>query len=173
MSSTKPAPGWGDPQDHPSQPVVVRLSALSDRHLVFHADELVAEFVKARAGRLPPNAGWRLYRAIGIARATRLVGGVVFHDYHPEAGDIEISAAFDSASWCTRGSLRGILFYPLHTLGLQRCTARTAESNTAAQSFLKRLGFREEGRLRRAFDGKEDMMVYGVLLREELMKGFT
>jgi RimJ/RimL family protein N-acetyltransferase len=150
------------------RPIFVRLPGR--RSLLFHADAFVAQFVKAQVGRLPPNAGWQLYRAIGVMLDEELVGGVVFHDYRWEAGDIEITAAFSTPAWCSKAAFRGILFYPLHTLKLQRCTARTAESNTQARDFLTRLGFREEGRLRRAFDGKEDVMIYGVL-REELMKG--
>jgi RimJ/RimL family protein N-acetyltransferase len=150
--------------------VEVRLSRLSDRRLLFHADEKVAGFVRRRLA-LDANGRWSLYRAIGVLKGDDLIGGVVFHDYHPRARDIEISAAFDTPAWCSLSALRGILFYPLHTLNLERCTARVAEGNAQARSFLTRLGFREEGRLRRAFDGEEDMMIYGVL-REELMKGF-
>ena len=164
MSSTKPAPGSVEPR-------ILQPSRQSRRALIFYADEMVAKFVKSLIGRFPPNARWDLYRAIGVLLDERLVGGVVFHDYRLEAGDIEITAAFSTPAWCSPAMFRGILFYPLHTLGLQRCTARTAESNTQARDFLARLGFREEGRLRRAFDGKEDMMIYGVL-RDELMKGF-
>jgi RimJ/RimL family protein N-acetyltransferase len=163
MSSTSPAPG----SDNKPQPVEVRLSRLSDRRLLFHANELVAEFVRRRLS-LDANGRWSLYRAIGLLEGDDLVGGVVFHDYHPRARDIEISAAFDNPAWCSLPALRGILYYPLHTLKLERCTARVAEGNSRARDFLVRFGFREEGRLRRAAgDGEQDMMIYGVL-REEL-----
>jgi RimJ/RimL family protein N-acetyltransferase len=128
----------------------------------------VAAFVEKR---LKLDGQWAFYQAIGVMLGDRLVGGVVFHDYHPRAADIEISAAFDTAAWCSPAALKGFLFYPMHTLKLQRCTARVAESNARARRFLSRLGFREEGRLRRAFDGEEDMLVYGVLREDAVFKG--
>ncbi|NLF01574.1 MAG: GNAT family N-acetyltransferase [Anaerolineales bacterium] len=71
-------------------------------------------------------------------------------------------------AWGTDAAL-AILRYGFRELGLERIEAETAETNEAAQHVLARLGFRPEGRRRKALarDGQRwDSLIYG-LLREE------
>ena len=64
---------------------------------------------------------------------------------------------------------RAILRYGFQELGLHRVQGETSEFNTAACQVMEKLGFREEGRRRKALyrSGKHwDSVIYG-LLREE------
>jgi RimJ/RimL family protein N-acetyltransferase len=51
-------------------------------------------------------------------------------------------------------------------LGVQRVTGYVPASNAAALRFDRHLGFVEEGRLREALPGGEDVIVLGMLKRE-------
>jgi RimJ/RimL family protein N-acetyltransferase len=79
--------------------------------------------------------------AIGfLDREGRLDAGVVYHDWNPEGGVIEISAAGVHPRWCTRGRLRMILGYPFDQLGCQMVMARTSEKNVVSLGICRRLG---------------------------------
>lgn len=111
---------------------------------------------------IPP---WTEYAAIGVMRDGVIVGGIVYHDYRPQDGDIQISVAATSARWLTRGVLRAIHRYPFVQLECARVTARTRKNNKRARSALERLGFRMEGMQRKAMQGR-DAVLYGLLASE-------
>lgn len=131
--------------------------------VLFGADKKVAAYVLSR---FPGNPMWEQFKALGVVRHGALIGGVVFHNYHPAASDIEISAAFDSPLWCLPRTVEQLFSYPIAQLKCQRITARTSRRNKPARSFLERLGFRVEGVLRRAHDGKQDVILYGLLIEQ-------
>jgi hypothetical protein len=57
--------------------------------------------------------GWQKPRALGVVnRDGFLVGGMVYHDWNPEAGVIEISGASVDRRWLSRGVLTTLLEYP-------------------------------------------------------------
>jgi len=86
--------------------------------------------------------------------------------YHPEAADVSITGAFTSPAWCLPQTMKQIMAYPLQTLQCKRCTSKSARKNKPNRRFLERLGFVVEGVQRRAYDGKQDIILYGVLLEE-------
>jgi RimJ/RimL family protein N-acetyltransferase len=135
------------------------------RDVLFGKDGLVADFVRKLVPNLI-NTQWEMYATLGVLHDNELVGGVVYHNFNQLAGDIEITAAFSTPRWLTRNVMRHVLGYPMYQLNLNRCTARTARSNHSARDFLERLGFKVEGVQRRAHDGAEDAMLYGVLRSE-------
>ncbi len=92
------------------------------------------------------------------------LGGVIFNSHeHP---NIQASIATDSPRWCTRSVLRGIFSYPFGQLGCTRVTAITEVMNHPAREFLCRLGFQEEGVLRKWFPGPRDAVIFGMLAEE-------
>lgn len=131
--------------------------------LLYGASEVVSEFVRARIPHMQGHT-FGPYRAIGVIRGNALVGGVVFHNYRHH--DIEMSGAFDTPRWCLPQTLRDLFAYPFIQLGCARMTTITGRKNKRARSADERLGFRLEGVARRALDGKQDAMIYG-MLREE------
>jgi len=131
--------------------------------VVYGADEAICEMVRQRIPLL--TDGFQPGTpALGVFRHGKLLGGVVFDLY--TGRDIVMSAAFDSPAWCTRKILKRLFSYPFVQLGCRRMTTITTVDNEAALSLDRRLGFVEEGRLRKAFPGDTDAIVLG-MLREE------
>ena len=95
------------------------------------------------------------------------IAGVVFHEYLPGYKSISISIAAENAKWLSKGIITGIMSYPFATLGVQRLTAVTAprESATSVVRFLLKMGFQQEGRVRKGL-GDTDAIVWGFLASE-------
>lgn len=133
--------------------------------LLYGADQIVIDLVR----RNIPDMGERNFShpvGIGVVRKGQLVGGAIYHDYRERDGDIEMSAAFLTPAWCLPQTLRDLFAYPFTQLDCVRMTTMTTRKNKAARSFDERAGFKLEGVLRKAFNKKNDIMIYG-MLREE------
>lgn len=137
--------------------------------VLYNDDDKIAEFVRTMCPHLI-NTTWDKFRALGVVRRAAIVGGVVFHNYRERAHDIEISAAFSTSAWCLPQTAKQICDYPINQLGCKRITARTARKNRKARGFLERLGFKVEGVARRALDGRQDMILYGLLIEDMTWK---
>lgn len=85
--------------------------------------------------------GWENFTTLGLVEGDRLVAGVVFHNYNPEAGVIELSAAATSRRWLTRPMLKGMFGYPLEQIGCQMVVIRVSERNTVMTGIAERFGF--------------------------------
>lgn len=129
--------------------------------LVFGADAEVAEWVRART---PWVTSFGDCAAIGVANGARLVAGVVYSNYR--GGSIEASIAADEPGWCRRGVLAGLFSYPWEQLRVRRITCIIPAENARSLRLCRGLGFKEEGRVRRAFDDGSDAILLGQL-REE------
>lgn len=105
-------------------------------------------------------------RAIGLAHDGKLIAGVVYNNHRPTTKDIDLSGYSESPLCWSRGFLRPIFKYPFSQLGCERVTAFTSVKNQSARTFLARIGFQQEGILRRAFTHGDDAVCYG-MLREE------
>lgn len=103
-----------------------------------------------------------------VVRDGEMVGGVLFHGYRilDKGAVCDLSAAAEHAHCLTRGILREMFAYAFDTLAVTRLRAETAAHNSRCRSILKRLGFREEGVMRRAYDGNADSVVYSMLPEE-------
>lgn len=123
----------------------------------------VAQWVAEQIGR---GIEWGPCEAIGVADTQdNLIGGVVFNNYQPHFGNIEVSFASIRRDWLTPKLVAGILAYPFDQLGVRRITCLTPKRNRAARQFLKKFGFVEEGNVRGGF-GDDDMIVSGLLASE-------
>lgn len=138
-----------------SRPIVVG-------SLLIGADEMVAEMVRQRIPHIR-ETGFGPCTAIGIVRRGHLVGGVVFNNYR--GFDIHMSAAFERSGWALPETIRALCEYPFEQLKVERVTAITGKKNKKARKALEYIGFTMEGVARRALDGFEDAMQFG-LLRE-------
>lgn len=110
-------------------------------NLLYRHDETVARFV---ADHIPGcERGFEHFTAIGVIDdAGHLVGGIVYHDWSPEHGVIEMSSAATTPRWFTRKILQAMFELPFDRLGCQMVVTRMAESNTGLHSQFERLGFR-------------------------------
>lgn len=133
--------------------------------ILYGADDIVLDFVTRRI----PGMEDRTFQqavALGVIRRGILVGGVIYHNYRQPDHDIELSAAFSTPAWCRRETIRALFAYPFIQLGCQRITMLIRRSNKHARRFTERLGLKLEGVARRAYAGKEDIFVFG-MLRDE------
>lgn len=131
------------------------------------ADDVVAAFVQSRIPHLNGQP-FRDFRAFGIVRGADLVGGVVFTNHRPNlyGDDIDVSIAVDPSDWCRPSILRALFSYPFGFLPCARLTAYVGRKNKRSRKFCEGLGFKLEGVRRKAADGREDLMYYG-MLRDE------
>lgn len=133
--------------------------------LVFGEDDLVGEFV---AQRLPvggfTKSDFGSHSTIGASVDGTLVMGCVYYD-HRDVG-CEIALAADRPVWCTKGVLAALFSFPFLQLKYERVTLLIGEDNPRAIRLNLGLGFRQEGVLRRGYDGKRDAIILGMLKEE-------
>lgn len=82
-------------------------------------------------------------RALGVAHKGDLVAGLVFHNWEPENGLIEISAAATHRGWMTRQVVNTAMEYVFDGLHCQAVVARVAEGNASARKIWQALGSAE------------------------------
>jgi RimJ/RimL family protein N-acetyltransferase len=95
---------------------------------VYGYDTLVAQFV---AEMIPHcRRGFGPCAAIGaIDEQGRLIAGLVYHNYDPEAQLIEMSGAAITPRWLTRGMIARMHQYPFHQCGCQMVAMRIPADN--------------------------------------------
>lgn len=105
-------------------------------------------------------------RAIGVVSGNRLCAVAVYHHFRPAVPDIEMTMTADSPRWAAKGAVRFLLAYPFEQLGCVRVTALIGRKNKRSRRLVEGLGWKLEGTCRRAWDGRQDCMVYGMLKDE-------
>lgn len=134
--------------------------------LTGHRDA-VAAWVAARIKDLytPPT---RDFEAIGVTRDGKLIGGVVYSNYHeiaPGQHDIMLTSAGDPG-WLTRGAIKVLIGYPFDQLACIRLTSIISKANKPARVLNERLGFKLEGKIRHGRGIGKDCLVYGLLRQD-------
>lgn len=90
-------------------------------------DEAVAAWV---ARHIPGcERGFETCRAMGVLDGEKLVAGVVYHNWEPEHGVIEISGAASTPRWLTRPVLWQMFAYPFVGVGCQMLLMRVSQHN--------------------------------------------
>lgn len=107
--------------------------------IVYGAEGAVMRFVREVYGR--PDVAFPGGRAIGVAKDGRLVAGVVFHDWNPAAGTIELSIAATSRRWLTRPVMAALARYVVDGAHAQLAVMRASERNRAACRIAEAIGF--------------------------------
>ncbi|HEV7306421.1 GNAT family protein [Ensifer sp.] len=103
-------------------------------------NRVIADFVAAHITGCA--RGFTAFTTMGIVGDDgRLVAGVVYHNYAPEAGVIELSAASTSKRWLTRQVLKGMFGYPFGEIGCQLIVLRVSERNAGMIAIAERFGF--------------------------------
>jgi RimJ/RimL family protein N-acetyltransferase len=133
--------------------------------LVFDKDKEVAEFVVSLLPQKMVVDEFGPFTTIGIATQDgSLIGGAVYHRWR--SFDCELTFAASNPRWCKKGILRALFHYPFVQQKLDRMTLIIGENNPRAIKLNVGLGFRIEGRARKAYDGKNDAFVLGMLKDE-------
>lgn len=100
----------------------------------------VHDFVASLTGS---QRGFGLCSVMGVLDEGRLIAGVVYHNWAPEYGVIELSAAAVDKRWLTRPVLKAMFSYPFDGAGCQLCVLRVSEGNRPMHRIAKAYGFRE------------------------------
>lgn len=109
------------------------------------ADSKVTEWVAERIGFEKDAFG--LNYTIAILDNTKLIGGVVYNNY--VGHDISMTIATTSPKWANKRIVRNLLAIPFVEFGVMRISALTDAENIKARSMLERLGFVQEGIMRK------------------------
>lgn len=80
---------------------------------------------------------------MAVADDRQLVAGVVYHNYQPLDGVVEVSCASIHRKWMSRDIIRTAISMPFEALGCQAVFARHSEANKEARRFWKALGASE------------------------------
>ena len=105
--------------------------------ILYGQSEVVERFV---ADLLGYPRGFGECQAVGFLDGDgKLVAGVVYHQYQPEQGVIEISAASTCRNWLNRARLAEIFDYPFR-IGCRLVVARIGEHNARARRIWCSLG---------------------------------
>ena len=67
--------------------------------------------------------------------------------------------------WATRKLVSEVIAYPF-SIGCNRITAYVKKGNKLSQKAVKQLGFKQEGKIRRAYKDGTDAIIYGMLPAE-------
>ena len=109
---------------------------------VFGHDQLVAEFV---ASLIPEcrERGFGKCKAIGIVNEKgQLLGGLVYRNWCPEVGTIEISgAAVPGTNWLSRRTVNIMYDYPFYQVGCQMVIKTTMADNFIVLRIMAAVGF--------------------------------
>jgi hypothetical protein len=96
---------------------------------VYGHDEIVAGFVAAMIPAAQ-DRGFGRCKAIGVVDGDQLIAGLVYHNWNPEAGVIEMSAAaIPGRQWLTRETIRQMYQYPFLQIGCQMMLQLTPASD--------------------------------------------
>ena len=108
---------------------------------VFGHDDVVAAFV----AQLIPECrerGFGKCRAIGVVDETGLLGGLVYRNWCPEVGTIEISgAALPGTNWLSRRTIQIMYDYPFYQCGCQMVIKTTMADNEIVLRIMAAVGF--------------------------------
>ena len=70
-----------------------------------------------------------------------IIGAVIFHNYSPESGVIEMSAAAESPRWLTRQTLQAMHSYIFNDAACQMAVMRVSECNARMLRIAKAFGY--------------------------------
>lgn len=114
-------------------------------NLIYGQTSTIVDFVRRHAFGAAPGVerGFGPATAIGVSDGEKLVAGVIYHDWTPETGTIEISTAAVNRKWLSRPVLRAIFDYPFNQIGCQMVIARTLAENYHLRRMARVVGARE------------------------------
>lgn len=98
-----------------------------------------AGWVEAKLGM--PRSFREPYSTMGIFHGEELCAVVIFENYKPEDGTIEIGVASLVPNWLNRSVMRAMADFVFGDLRCQMAVFRTSEKNKAACRLMERVGF--------------------------------
>lgn len=110
---------------------------------VYGHDRIVCDFVAQMIPHFHGRPFGDAAKAVGVAdQDGRLIAGIVWHNWEPEAQIIELSgAALPRKYWITRETLRHMYGYPFKQLGCQTVFQRFPADDMCQRRILTAYGF--------------------------------
>jgi len=104
--------------------------------------EATDQLAQLVADRIWPGKGhdFGLCRAIAVVGGDQLAAGLIYHNYDPDAGVVEISAAAWLKGWLTRSVLKVMYGYPFEAVGCQAVVQRVPDEDHMQHRMLKVYG---------------------------------
>lgn len=109
--------------------------------------------------RVPGDGGFGACYSIGVVIGSELVAGIVYHNWDPQAGVIELSAAATDSRWLSGPTIRAMFEYPFDQVGCQTVFLRVLEDNKRMCRIAERFGF-DKHRIPRLGGRDKAMMIY-------------
>jgi RimJ/RimL family protein N-acetyltransferase len=89
------------------------------------------------------ETGFSNFKSMGVIKGGELIAGVLYHNWSPKTGAIEVSAAASDPRWLTKETLKALFGYPFDDIGCQIVVARIAETNIRARRMWRAVGAKE------------------------------
>lgn len=109
--------------------------------IVFNAPDYVRDWVASELNQ--SGFAGNFITAFGNFSGNKLIGGVVFHNYYPNEGVVEMSAASIDPLWLSRKMIRSMFNYAFGVLGCQMVVLRVSENNSRMLNVAKRFGMND------------------------------
>ena len=107
--------------------------------------------------------GQPLFQCIGFARDDELMCVAML--YMQTASGVVVSFAATNPRWASKENIAAWGDWVFRQLGKDRVSATILKSNKRSRKFCEGIGFKVEGKVRKAVNG-EDMIIYGMLKQE-------
>jgi RimJ/RimL family protein N-acetyltransferase len=108
---------------------------------VFGHEDVIGPFVASLIPHCRRGFGANI-ATLGVIRDSQLIAGIVYHNWDPEAGIIEISgAALPRSRWLSRETLRRLYRYPFGVCGCQMVVQRTPADDERLLAILARYNY--------------------------------
>ena len=132
---------------------------------IYGQDDAVADFVKQFIPECRER-GFGKCKAIGVADETGLLGGLVYRNWCPETGTIEISGgALPLTNWLSRRTIQIMYDYPFYQVGCQMVIKTTMADNMIVLRIMHAVGF--DLHLVKRLGGRDKDGVLGTLTVEQ------
>jgi RimJ/RimL family protein N-acetyltransferase len=138
---------------------------------LIHGPDLTEHLAAWAAARIPHVGadGFGPCWAVGVVRGDALAAAVVFHDWQPQAGTVQLSCAAETPRWATRqviGAVLGAAFAGRLGAPARKVWTAIPSSNARAIRFNRGIGLTQEAVLRQHFARGVHAVICSILDRE-------
>ena len=105
------------------------------------------------------------YRTYGVMRNSEIIAGLIFHNLN-YGQDVWWTIYSVNPRWCTRRILKSFMWEAFEHLHCRRINLLVNTDNEKCLRFVRRLGFKIEGRLRAFREDGRDCYILGLLKSE-------
>ena len=128
--------------------------------LIYGEDEYVSAWT---ANLIPHVIDFGPCIAIGVQSKGRLIAGIVYNEYQPQYGIIQLSMAAVSPMWARKEIIAELLRYPFEQLGVYKVFTAIPADNAMAIKVNIHVGLKREAVLAHHFGKKRHAVIMRIL----------